>query len=77
VLDIVGNVFEWVADWYGGDYYAASPSQNPMGPAEGQYKVMRGGSWQFSQNTTLVTAREVSNPEMYNDSVGFRCAADE
>ena len=76
VLDMAGNAFEWVADWYGANYYANSPARNPVGPADGQYKVLRGGSWQFSRNAALATAREVSNPVMYNDSIGFRCAQD-
>lgn len=76
VLDMAGNVFEWVADWYAPDYYANSPARNPTGPAEGQFKVLRGGAWRFSPANSLTTAREVSNPTGYNDNIGFRCAQD-
>ncbi|MBN9371152.1 MULTISPECIES: formylglycine-generating enzyme family protein [unclassified Hydrogenophaga] len=43
--DLHGNVWEWVSDWYGEDYYARSPTEDPQGPADGSVKVRRGGSW--------------------------------
>ncbi|NIW43391.1 MAG: SUMF1/EgtB/PvdO family nonheme iron enzyme, partial [Gammaproteobacteria bacterium] len=44
VMDMSGNVWEWVSDWYGDDYYENSPSSNPAGPQDGTFKIRRGGS---------------------------------
>jgi len=73
-LDMAGNVWEWVADWYDATYYASSPAQNPTGPDAGQYRVLRGGSWFFSQWLVRAALRDRYAPVGSNDHIGFRCA---
>jgi serine/threonine protein kinase/formylglycine-generating enzyme required for sulfatase activity len=74
-LNMAGNAYEWVADWYSDSYYANSPGQNPKGPKSGKFKVMRGGSWQLSAAALLAFGREVGQPTAGNSNVGFRCAS--
>lgn len=73
-LDMSGNVWEWTADWYAADYYALSPLENPKGPTSGAGRVLRGGGWNTSFKNIRITNRDVSEPEYYNNVLGFRCA---
>ena len=74
VLDMAGNVFEWVADWYGVDYYSIAPDQNPSGPESGQARVLRGGSWGDDQSNVRSTVRGWRLPDDPDNFIGFRCA---
>jgi formylglycine-generating enzyme required for sulfatase activity len=74
-LDMSGNVWEWVNDWYQSDYYSQSPYENPQGPPSGSVKVLRGGSWYHYWNYVRAANRDYGDPGSrdYGDR-GFRCA---
>ena len=73
VLDMAGNVYEWVGDWLGA--YAAEAQTNPSGPATGQDRVLRGSSWKSFQDRARTAARSSGEPGTRLDHMGFRCAS--
>jgi formylglycine-generating enzyme required for sulfatase activity len=76
VLDMAGNVTEWVADWYSATYYGSSPSNDPTGPASSTgYRSSRGGSFGGAEISIRVSNRNGFNdPISALDYRGFRCA---
>jgi len=73
IEDMGGNVWEWVTDWHGEDYYAQSPRESPKGPASGTYRVLRGGAWDFNPWDLRAAVRNRTVPENRNNLIGFRC----
>src|SRR5262245_50011065 len=76
VFHMAGNAAEWVADWYDRDYYQKSPGRNPSGPASGEKRLLRGGSWADLPSALRGTARFSAEPYFEDRTVGFRCAMD-
>ena len=71
--DMYGNLSEWCSDWYAADYYSNSPVDDPSGPAEGKFRVSRGGCWITEPEICCSAHRDWILPRVaYDPHFGFR-----
>ena len=76
LYEMCENVHEWCGDWFQADYYAHSPERNPQGPASGERKSSRGGSWRHHIKISRCSARSSIPPQFQYADYGFRVACD-
>lgn len=76
IFDLCENVHEWCSDWYQHDYYLHSPARNPQGPASGERRASRGGSWRHHVKISRCAARSSIPPVFQYTDYGFRVVRD-
>jgi formylglycine-generating enzyme required for sulfatase activity len=87
-VDMVGNAWEWVEDYYDAEWYQSAPDENPAGPTENCRSavgaepdacvnhILRGGAYNVTEFNTRSSARTATSPERIDNNIGFRCAYD-
>ena len=72
-LDMEGNVYEWVADWYGPLYYKTGPAQDPLGPDAGESRSVRSAGYRSNNDQVPASTRFFKLPTDHARDLGFRC----
>ncbi len=76
LFDMSGNAVEWCSDWYQFDYYQFSEESNPVGPTEGELRILRGGSYLLGPNSQRSSDRAWIKPDTTDRTIGFRIVKD-
>jgi formylglycine-generating enzyme required for sulfatase activity len=79
LLDMAGNVYEWVSDWFSTNYYADSPYRNPQGPSSSSgepRRSVKGGNWFWQGGYASSAYHDWWEPDQRSTDVGFRCVLD-
>jgi formylglycine-generating enzyme required for sulfatase activity len=72
-LDMEGNTYEWVADWYDPLYYRSGPAQDPLGPSAGNRRSVRSSFFRSNVDQVSPAVRFFDNPTNHRPDLGFRC----